>query len=327
MTVRHDRAAVAIAVLALLVATIGAALATQGSSADFVVTTTSPANQAVTLDPQPPATFAVPVSEPAGAVRLTWTASATAALRAETTYSVHRSPAGAGTYAAVASGLTALTYTDTPPADGTYDYRVRTDVSSFNADSTARSGLSDRLAPTISGAGSPAANANGWRKADTTVTFTCGDGGSGVASCTAPVSVTTEGAAQAVPGSAADGAGNTASTSVSVSLDKTAPGVATALATSSGSLGGAATVNVSWTAAPDGLSGVGGYTLRWTSAAVTCPAVSTANYPNAISIGTTSPYVFTGAALTSYCFYLVAIDLADNVGGNSANSGAPRLAQ
>ena len=56
-----------------------------------------------------------------------------------------------------------------------------------------------------------------------TVTFTCGDALSGIAFCPDPVTVTAEGAGQVVTGIAIDKAGNTASTSVTVNIDKTAP--------------------------------------------------------------------------------------------------------
>jgi len=62
-----------------------------------------------------------------------------------------------------------------------------------------------------------------------TVTFTCADlDGSGVASWTAPQTVTTEGSRQLVTGTAADNAGNTATDPAAVSIDKTAPTMAAA---------------------------------------------------------------------------------------------------
>ncbi|MDX6254024.1 MAG: large repetitive protein [Frankiales bacterium] len=83
----------------------------------------------------------------------------------------------------------------------------------------------DKSNPTITHALSPEANGNGWNNSDVTVTFTCDDQAtlSGVASCTAPQSVSTEGKDQIVTGTAADNAGNTASDPASVSLDKTRP--------------------------------------------------------------------------------------------------------
>ena len=82
----------------------------------------------------------------------------------------------------------------------------------------------DKTPPTITHAQSPAANANGWHNGAVTVTFTCGDsGGSGVASCGPNRTVSTEGADQAVTGTATDNAGNTASDPATVSIDTTAP--------------------------------------------------------------------------------------------------------
>jgi hypothetical protein len=83
--------------------------------------------------------------------------------------------------------------------------------------------LIDFSAPSITVTQSPAPNGNGWNKTDVTVTFTCTDGGAGIASCTAPVTVTTEGAAQTVNGSTSDNAGNTATASATLNIDKTAP--------------------------------------------------------------------------------------------------------
>jgi RHS repeat-associated protein len=81
----------------------------------------------------------------------------------------------------------------------------------------------DKTPPTITAALSPAANAAGWNNSNVTVSFTCSDSLSGVANCPALTTVTTEGASQAVSGTATDVAGNTASTSVTVKLDKTPP--------------------------------------------------------------------------------------------------------
>jgi len=81
----------------------------------------------------------------------------------------------------------------------------------------------DLTPPTISSSQSPLANAAGWNKSDVTVTFTCSDGLSGVDTCTAPIVVSTEGAGQVETGTAIDKAGNTASATRTISLDKTPP--------------------------------------------------------------------------------------------------------
>jgi len=84
----------------------------------------------------------------------------------------------------------------------------------------------DNIPPTITAAVAPAPNAAGWNKSNPTVTFTCSDKTSGIASCTGPVIVTTETAGQTVVGTAVDKAGNTAVALVTVKLDKTPPSLA-----------------------------------------------------------------------------------------------------
>ena len=81
----------------------------------------------------------------------------------------------------------------------------------------------DKTAPSISHVQSPAANAEGWNNTSVTVTFTCGDALSGIESCTDPQTVTTEGEAQPVVGTAVDKAGNSATDPASVSIDETKP--------------------------------------------------------------------------------------------------------
>lgn len=86
------------------------------------------------------------------------------------------------------------------------------------------------LPPTIS----PAPNDAGWNNTDVTVTFDCHDGDlpgviviagsiSGVASCGPNQTLTTEGKDQPVAATATDVAGNSTTTSVNVSIDKSAP--------------------------------------------------------------------------------------------------------
>lgn len=85
----------------------------------------------------------------------------------------------------------------------------------------------DQTAPSVSAALSPDAAGTGWWNASTgapTVTYTCSDDGSGLASCSDPY-LFGEGAGQGDTGTATDVAGNTATASVSnVDVDLTAPG-------------------------------------------------------------------------------------------------------
>ena len=82
----------------------------------------------------------------------------------------------------------------------------------------------DKTAPSIGHSFTPLTYSDGaWSNQDVTVTFACADAGSGVASCTAPVTKSSEGLSQQVTGTATDNAGNSASDTAVVSIDKTAP--------------------------------------------------------------------------------------------------------
>src|SRR6266853_2165735 len=83
-------------------------------------------------------------------------------------------------------------------------------------------GLDNQL-PTITAKASPAPNDAGWNNTNVTVTFTCSDAISGVASCPPSQTVTTEGVNQVISGTATDNAGNTATASVKLNIDKTPP--------------------------------------------------------------------------------------------------------
>jgi len=105
---------------------------------------------------------------------------------------------------------------------------VATDMAG-NSMSATVSGINiDMTAPTIYGVASPSANSNGWNNSDVTVSFTCGDGLSGVVSCGPDQTLSEEGAGQSATGNAKDNAGNIASATVSnINIDKTAPSVST----------------------------------------------------------------------------------------------------
>ena len=120
----------------------------------------------------------------------------------------------------------------------------------------------DETPPTISGAASPAPNGNNWNNSDVTVHFTCADATSGVAFCTPDTTVSVEGAAQSVTGSATDNAGNTNLTTVgNINLDKTAPTLSGDPATAANANGWYnSDVTIHWTAS-DAVSGVDPSTL------------------------------------------------------------------
>jgi hypothetical protein len=116
----------------------------------------------------------------------------------------------------------------------------------------------DATPPAIHESQSPAANGAGWNRSDVTATFTCSDGGSGVATCPGPVTFG-EGAAQGGTVGASDAAGNSSSLSFDgINVDETAP-VLIGSATSAPNAAGwyRDNVTIHWTCS-DGLSGIAG---------------------------------------------------------------------
>jgi hypothetical protein len=82
----------------------------------------------------------------------------------------------------------------------------------------------DRTPPAATATIAPVPNTNGWNNTNVTVSFTGTDAFSGIASCTAPISLISEGAAQSVSGTCIDKAGNISSPAkATVKIDKTSP--------------------------------------------------------------------------------------------------------
>lgn len=80
---------------------------------------------------------------------------------------------------------------------------------------------SDTIPPNIVANINPNPNAEGWHNTDVTVSFECTDADSGIDACPADVTVSAEGAAHIISGTASDEAGNTATTQVTLNIDKT----------------------------------------------------------------------------------------------------------
>lgn len=179
----------------------------------------------------------------------------------------------------------------------------------------------DGTAPTIGGSQSPAANANGWNNSDVTVSFTCSDATSGVATCSGPTTLSGEGANQSATGNATDNAGNTASTSVSgINIDKTAPTVALVGGPAAGgsyyfgSVPAAPTCSASDALSGlDGSCGVSGYGTAVGTHTVTATANDKAGNTN------TASATYTVLAWTLTGFY-APVDMRDANGNEIVNT-------
>lgn len=117
----------------------------------------------------------------------------------------------------------------------------------------------DNDPPVIAASASPAANSAGWNNTSVNVGFSCTDAISGVASCSSPVTVAGEGSGQVITGTAIDFAGNAASTSVTLNIDKTAPAI-TITAPVNGAAVSGTSLNVTGSVS-DTLSGVAAATV------------------------------------------------------------------
>ena len=113
-----------------------------------------------------------------------------------------------------------------------------------------------QTALSVSASAAPAANAAGWNNSDVTVSFTCA-GGVPPLQCPASQTVSVEGANQAISGTVTDAAAQTASTSISINLDKTPPQVSAAVSPAADANGivRAISATVTFTCS-DSLSGV-----------------------------------------------------------------------
>jgi hypothetical protein len=321
------------------VALLGAA--SSETSASFTGTSTSPSNHVNTLLVQPPASQSNTTSSAAGLVNLAWAATPTAPGAGHTlSYDILRGPVG-GPYALVGS-TTSLTFSNTPPADGTYEFVIQATVSGggtfTSGNSAARSGISDRTAPTKAITCNSVACTAGWYNAAVSVTVSGTDAGTGMGSVTRNVDaagqVSTAGASAtfSVSGDSAghtvqyfttDAAGNlSTSATQTIKIDATAPTAITGLASATGAGGSPITVDLTWTAGTDALSGVQAYEVRWTNDVAACPAASSVNYPNSATVGAVTAYsIVSPTSNDRHCAYVVTIDNAGNRSANSAVTG------
>ena len=182
----------------------------------------------------------------------------------------------------------------------------------------AYTGATDTTPPTITASATTAdgqAYSGAWTKQNVVVSFSCADSGFGVASCPAPVTVSSEGANQSVSGTAVDNAGNTASASFSnINIDKTPPAI-----TYSGNAGSYTvdqTVSITCTAT-DNLSGVASSTC----ANANDPAYTYALGSNTLSATATDKAGNTGSGSTSFTVSVNAASLDSLISRFVADAG------
>jgi hypothetical protein len=141
----------------------------------------------------------------------------------------------------------------------------------------------DATNPTISGSASPDPNIFGWNNGPVTVSYSCGDNLSGVASCASDDTLGSEGAGQSATGTAVDNAGNSDTATVSgINIDLTAPGVTWNSAISDGDsfYFGSVPAGPSCTATDD-LSGPNGCTVSGYSTGVGSHTLAATAYDKA----------------------------------------------
>jgi hypothetical protein len=230
----------------------GVSLSGSASVSDVAGNSTTATSAPVNIDTTPPATVASSAPDwTNSSVTMSLSATDTLSGVAATYYSVDGGPTQTGTSVVLTTeGIHGVAFWSVDKAgnvESQHTATVKIDLS----------------APSITVSQSPAANGNGWNNTDVAVTFTCADSLSGVASCTAPQTVSNEGAGQVVSGNAVDHADNTASASHTVNLDRTPPSISPTVPPANVNGWYNAPVAVGWTCT-DNLSGV-----------ATCPAPTT----------------------------------------------------
>jgi protocatechuate 3,4-dioxygenase beta subunit len=182
------------------------------------VDTSSDATIVVRLQPQissPSAPTNLTISSPTQTPALSW-----GAANGASSYNIYRN----GTKVDSTIGTT---YTDNTAPEGTDTYYVTAANSAGDSGaSNSVNVLVDRTVPTITYSVEPASNGAGWNNSPVTITFSCSDMLSGIASCSPPMTESSDGT-YTFTGTAVDNAGNTALVSVTVKVDQSMPMVGT----------------------------------------------------------------------------------------------------
>jgi hypothetical protein len=169
----------------------------------------------------------------------------------------------------------------------------------------------DKTPPTITAIADPSPNAVGWNNTDVSVSFVCSDAMSAIASCPQPVFVQTEGQSQVITGTARDGAGNTASASVTLNVDKTPP-VAAITTPLQGQFFGASPITVQGTI--NDVSGLATATCNGAAATLSGSSfscnVSLVSGQNTVTIAATDLAGNAGSSSVTVMFEVAALELA-----------------
>lgn len=322
-----------VAIAFVVMVTVGlAGIVSSETGASFTGASTNPGNTLTAMLVQPPASQGVPISSAGGVVSLSWTTTPTAPGAGHTlTYLVLRGPVG-GPYTQITS-VSGLSYTDTPPTDGAYQYVIQARVSgggSFTSqNSVAQSGISDRLAPSMSiTCNGAACSGTAWYTAAVSVTVTGTDSGSGMGSVTrnvdgaGQVSTTGASATFSVSGDSAnhsvvyfgtDAVGNTSGSSTqTLKIDGTPPPAAALSGFRFGTLQG--DVTLTWTQSADATSGVATFDVYKKNISGSGAACGTTGFTVArtgLASGVTNTVVNVGNNAWA-CFYLITKDNAGN---------------
>ena len=129
------------------------------------------------------------------------------------------------------NGDCTLTLSDPVPAIGGYDYTATASAGDVAGNETIVAStftvITDLFAPTIIATADRDPNAGGWYDAAVTWRFECFDENSGMASCPDPLTVDSDGAAQAFTVTASDNVGNVGTLTVAgINIDTTVPTIA-----------------------------------------------------------------------------------------------------
>ncbi len=155
-------------------------------------------------------------------------------LNVNTQYTMHIDNSGVASAVILVNGTEVFGPSDFNPGVATLDRPITLAASNtLSVELRSKPGTSlaitvigvDNDPPSIAELAGPTHNAFGWNNTDVGVSFLCSDATSGIAICPASFVLASEGLNQIAQGTAFDRAGNSTTSSIQVSIDKTAPAI------------------------------------------------------------------------------------------------------